>query len=118
MERRSGEDHRRLASQERRGLLCERAQHVGLQRDDDAVLRPELRRALARPDAPEDGLVAVEQFQSIPLHSLEMRAAATTARRSRGCELRGDVAADRPGAEYADLHRVGARSSSSLERTA
>jgi len=73
MERRSGRRTTDVSRPRSAAAALRRAQHVGFQRDDDAVLRPELRRALARPDAPEVSR-PVEQFSPF-LAQLEMRAA-------------------------------------------
>ena len=98
------------AADERRAGGGEIAERVGLQRDEDKILQPEARRVGQRAHPAADGALAVDQRYPLVAHRFQMRAARDHRDlvAARG-ELRGDVPADRAGAEYADLHAANHR---------
>ena len=91
-------DHAAQARQHRRNL-------VRLEPDDHDILDPERRRIFMRGDLHAEGLRRAGERQSALAHGLQVRAARHHPGLEPGArEVRGDHAANRAGADYADLH--------------
>ena len=100
-----GRDHGRLRSEQRLQAFADSGHRVRLERDNDGILRAELRRIVGRPNLRPALLTAGAHAHAIGLHRREMRPARDQRDlRAAQRKLESKIGADGPGADDADLH--------------
>src|SRR5438477_10400627 len=84
---------------------------MGLQANDDEILRPELGRVIGAAHVHDVLLIAHQQLQSVGAHGGKVRAPCNQADvRTRARELYTEIAPDCAGAVDADLHETVSKS--------
>ena len=100
-----GRDHGRLRPEQRLQALADPRHGMGLEGDDDGVLRAEFRRIVGRPDLRPALLPAGAHAHAVGLHRREMGPARDQRHfRAAKRKLEAEIGADRAGADDADLH--------------